>query len=156
MLSYARPLLPFSSLCFSSFPLFLFPSAMSSAPSATAGKPIKCLAAIAWAPKQPLSIEEVEVAPPKKGEVRVKVLYTGVCHTDAYTLGGHDAEGVFPSILGHEGGAIVESVGEGVTSVKEGDFVIPLYIPECRECKFCTSGKVSAARPHSSARVLPM
>jgi len=116
---------------------------MSSAASSTAGKPIKCLAAVAWSAKAPLSVEEVEVAPPQKGEVRIKVLYTGVCHTDAYTLGGHDAEGVFPSILGHEGGGIVESVGEGVTSVKEGDYVIPLYVPECRECKFCQSGKTN-------------
>lgn len=85
-----------------------------SAPS-TAGQTIKCLAAIAWEAKAPLSVEEVEVAPPQKGEVRIKVLYTGVCHTDAFTLSGGDPEGVFPSIFGHEGGGIVESVGEGVT-----------------------------------------
>ncbi|KNE55123.1 alcohol dehydrogenase class-3, partial [Allomyces macrogynus ATCC 38327] len=88
-------------------------------------------------------IEDVEVAPPKKGEVRIKIVATGVCHTDAYTLSGQDPEGVFPSILGHEGGGIVESVGEGVTSVQPGDFVVPLYIPECRTCKFCTSGKTN-------------
>jgi len=111
--------------------------------SSTAGQPIKCLAAIAWEANKPLSVEEVEVAPPQKGEVRIKILHTGVCHTDAYTLGGHDPEGVFPSILGHEGGGIVESVGEGVTSVAPGDHVIPLYIPECRECKFCKSGKTN-------------
>ncbi|KAJ1565474.1 NAD/NADP dependent alcohol dehydrogenase, partial [Cladochytrium tenue] len=92
-----------------------------------AGKPIKCRAAVAWGPKEPLSIEEVEVAPPKKGEVRIKLTATAVCHTDAYTLSGLDSEGVFPVILGHEGGGIVESVGEGVTSVQPGDHVIPLY-----------------------------
>ncbi|CAB4427803.1 unnamed protein product [Rhizophagus irregularis] len=88
----------------------------------TAGQVIKCKAAVAWSPTQPLSIEEVEVAPPKEGEVRVKILFTGVCHTDAFTLSGKDAEnGWFPIILGHEGGGIVESVGEGVTSIQPGD-----------------------------------
>ncbi|KAJ3023330.1 NAD/NADP dependent alcohol dehydrogenase [Thoreauomyces humboldtii] len=103
----------------------------------------RCKAAVAWEAGKPLSIEEVEVAPPKKGEVRVKVFATGVCHTDAYTLSGNDPEGLFPVIFGHEGGAIVESIGEGVTSVAVGDHVIPLYIPECRECKFCKSGKTN-------------
>lgn len=104
---------------------------------------IKCKAAIAWGPSQPLSIEEVEVMPPQAGEVRVRIVATGVCHTDAFTLSGEDPEGVFPCILGHEGGGIVESVGEGVTSVKVGDHVIPLYTPECGECKFCKSGKTN-------------
>merc|ERR1712087_717775 len=104
---------------------------------------ITCKAAIAWGPKKPLSIETVEVAPPKAGEVRIKVLHCGVCHTDAYTLSGADPEGIFPVILGHEGGAIVESIGEGVTSVAVGDHVIPLYVPECKECKFCKSGKTN-------------
>lgn len=104
---------------------------------------IKCKAAVAWKAGAPLSIEEVEVHPPKKGEVRVKIMATGVCHTDAFTLSGDDPEGVFPSILGHEGGGIVESVGEGVTSLKPGDHVIPLYTAECGECKFCTSGKTN-------------
>ncbi|MFM5156187.1 S-(hydroxymethyl)glutathione dehydrogenase/class III alcohol dehydrogenase [Aeromonas veronii] len=104
---------------------------------------IKCKAAIAWGPGQPLSIEEVEVMPPQTGEVRVRIVATGVCHTDAFTLSGEDPEGVFPCILGHEGGGIVESVGEGVTSVKVGDHVIPLYTPECGECKFCKSGKTN-------------
>ncbi|MGL4922737.1 S-(hydroxymethyl)glutathione dehydrogenase/class III alcohol dehydrogenase [Aeromonas sp. 30P] len=104
---------------------------------------IKCKAAIAWGPGQPLSIEEVEVMPPQAGEVRVRIVATGVCHTDAFTLSGEDPEGVFPCILGHEGGGIVESVGEGVTSVKMGDHVIPLYTPECGECKFCKSGKTN-------------
>ncbi|MFQ1998855.1 S-(hydroxymethyl)glutathione dehydrogenase/class III alcohol dehydrogenase [Aeromonas veronii] len=106
-------------------------------------KSIKCKAAIAWGPGQPLSIEEVEVMPPQAGEVRVRIVATGVCHTDAFTLSGEDPEGVFPCILGHEGGGIVESVGEGVTSVKVGDHVIPLYTPECGECKFCKSGKTN-------------
>ncbi|WP_429110153.1 S-(hydroxymethyl)glutathione dehydrogenase/class III alcohol dehydrogenase [Aeromonas media] len=104
---------------------------------------IKCKAAIAWGPGQPLSIEEVEVMPPQAGEVRVRIVASGVCHTDAFTLSGEDPEGVFPCILGHEGGGIVESVGEGVTSVKVGDHVIPLYTPECGECKFCKSGKTN-------------
>ncbi|HHQ4522808.1 TPA: S-(hydroxymethyl)glutathione dehydrogenase/class III alcohol dehydrogenase [Aeromonas veronii] len=104
---------------------------------------IKCKAAIAWGPGQSLSIEEVEVMPPQAGEVRVRIVATGVCHTDAFTLSGEDPEGVFPCILGHEGGGIVESVGEGVTSVKVGDHVIPLYTPECGECKFCKSGKTN-------------
>jgi len=98
---------------------------------------IICKAAVAHAAGQPLVIEDIVVDPPKAGEVRVKIIATGVCHTDAYTLSGKDAEGAFPVILGHEGGGIVESIGEGVTSVAVGDHVIPLYIPECRECKFC-------------------
>ena len=104
---------------------------------------IKSRAAVAWGPGQPLSIEEVDVMPPKAGEVRIRVIASGVCHTDAFTLSGDDPEGVFPAILGHEGGGIVESVGEGVTSVAVGDHVIPLYTPECGECKFCKSGKTN-------------
>lgn len=104
---------------------------------------IKCRAAVAWAAGKPLSIEEIEVMPPKAGEVRVRIVATGVCHTDAFTLSGDDPEGVFPAILGHEGGGIVESVGAGVTSVAVGDHVIPLYTAECGECKFCKSGKTN-------------
>jgi S-(hydroxymethyl)glutathione dehydrogenase/alcohol dehydrogenase len=104
---------------------------------------IKSKAAIAWGPKQALSIEEVDVMLPRKGEVLVKVVASGVCHTDAFTLSGEDPEGIFPVILGHEGGGIVEQIGEGVTSVSVGDHVIPLYTPECRECKFCLSGKTN-------------
>lgn len=104
---------------------------------------IRCKAAVAWKAGAPLSIEDVDVAPPQKGEVRIRLLATGVCHTDAFTLSGEDPEGVFPAILGHEGGGIVESLGEGVTSVVVGDHVIPLYTPECGECKFCTSGKTN-------------
>jgi len=104
---------------------------------------IKSKAAVAWGPKQPLSIEEVDVMLPRKGEVLIKVVASGVCHTDAFTLSGDDPEGIFPVILGHEGGGIVEQVGEGVTSVKVGDHVIPLYTPECGTCKFCLSGKTN-------------
>ncbi len=104
---------------------------------------IKSKAAIAWGPNQPLSIEEIDVMLPKAGEVLVRIVATGVCHTDAFTLSGDDPEGIFPAILGHEGGGIVEQVGAGVTSVKVGDHVIPLYTPECGECKFCTSGKTN-------------
>ncbi len=104
---------------------------------------IKSRAAIAWGPNQPLSIEEVDVLSPQAGEVRVRIIATGVCHTDAFTLSGDDPEGIFPVILGHEGGGVVESVGEGVTSVQVGDHVIPLYTPECGECKFCLSGKTN-------------
>ena len=85
-------------------------------------QPIQCRAAMAWSAKQPLSLETVEVAPPQPGEVRIKIVATGVCHTDAYTLDGLDPEGLFPCILGHEGGGVVESVGEGVTSVAPGIF----------------------------------
>lgn len=104
---------------------------------------IRCRAAVAWAAGEPLKIEQVDVAPPKAGEVRIKVIASGVCHTDAFTLSGEDPEGIFPAILGHEGGGIVESVGEGVTSLSVGDHVIPLYTPECGECKFCLSGKTN-------------
>ena len=104
---------------------------------------IKSRAAVAFAPNEPLQIVEVDVAPPQAGEVLVRIVASGVCHTDAYTLSGQDSEGVFPCILGHEGGGIVEAVGEGVTSVKVGDHVIPLYTAECRQCKFCTSGKTN-------------
>jgi S-(hydroxymethyl)glutathione dehydrogenase/alcohol dehydrogenase len=104
---------------------------------------MKSRAAVAWEAGQPLSIEEVDLAGPKDGEVLVRIVATGVCHTDAYTLSGADPEGAFPSILGHEGGGIVEEVGPGVKSVKVGDHVIPLYTPECGECKFCKSGKTN-------------
>ncbi|PNH90434.1 S-(hydroxymethyl)glutathione dehydrogenase/class III alcohol dehydrogenase [Vibrio diazotrophicus] len=104
---------------------------------------IKSRAAVAWGPNQPLKIEEVDVMLPRKGEVLVRIVASGVCHTDAFTLSGEDPEGVFPSILGHEGGGIVEMVGEGVTSVEVGDHVIPLYTAECGECKFCKSGKTN-------------
>lgn len=109
----------------------------------TVGKPIQCRAAVAWAPKEALSIETIEVAPPKPGEVRIRVIATGVSSTDQYTLAGADPEGVFPAVLGHEGAGIVESVGEGVTSVKAGDHVIPLSTPQCKKCKFCRNPKTN-------------
>ncbi|GAA3539810.1 S-(hydroxymethyl)glutathione dehydrogenase/class III alcohol dehydrogenase [Zobellella aerophila] len=104
---------------------------------------IKTRAAVAWEAGKPLSIEEVDLMPPQKGEVLVRIVATGVCHTDAFTLSGDDPEGIFPAILGHEGGGIVEAVGEGVTSLAVGDHVIPLYTAECGECKFCKSGKTN-------------
>jgi S-(hydroxymethyl)glutathione dehydrogenase/alcohol dehydrogenase len=104
---------------------------------------MKSRAAVAWEAGKPLSIEQVDVAAPKAGEVLVRIVATGVCHTDAFTLSGADPEGMFPVILGHEGGGIVEEVGEGVTSLHVGDHVIPLYTPECGECKFCLSGKTN-------------
>ena len=100
-------------------------------------------AALAWEAGKPLEIETIDVGGPKEGEVLVRIVATGVCHTDAFTLSGEDPEGLFPSILGHEGGGIVEDVGPGVTSVKPGDHVIPLYTAECRACRFCTSGKTN-------------
>jgi S-(hydroxymethyl)glutathione dehydrogenase/alcohol dehydrogenase len=104
---------------------------------------MKSRAAVAWEAGKPLSIEEVDLEGPKAGEVLIRLVATGVCHTDAYTLSGADPEGAFPSILGHEGGGIVEEVGAGVKSVSVGDHVIPLYTPECGECKFCKSGKTN-------------
>jgi len=104
---------------------------------------IKTRAAVAWKAGQPLVIEQVDLQPPQPGEVLVQLVATGVCHTDAYTLSGADPEGLFPSILGHEGGGVVVEVGSGVTSVRPGDHVIPLYTPECGECKFCRSGKTN-------------
>ncbi len=106
-------------------------------------KVISCKAAVAWEKGAPLKIETIQVQPPRKGEVRIKLNATGLCPTAAYTPGGHDPEGVFPVVLGHEGAGVVESVGEGVTSVSVGDHVIPLYIPQCRECKFCKSPKTN-------------
>jgi S-(hydroxymethyl)glutathione dehydrogenase / alcohol dehydrogenase len=104
---------------------------------------MKSKAAVALGAGKPLVIEEVQVDGPKAGEVLVKIVATGVCHTDAFTLSGKDPEGMFPVILGHEGGGIVQEVGLGVTSVKAGDHVIPLYTPECGECRFCRSGKTN-------------
>jgi len=104
---------------------------------------MKTRAAVAVEAGKPLVIEEVDLAAPKAGEVLVRIVATGVCHTDAFTLSGADPEGLFPAILGHEGGGIVEEVGPGVTSVKPGDHVIPLYTPECGKCKFCTSGRTN-------------
>ncbi len=104
---------------------------------------MKVKAAIATEPGKPLIIENVDLEGPKDTEVLVEIKATGVCHTDAFTLSGEDPEGIFPSILGHEGAGIVVDVGSEVKSVKKGDQVIPLYTPECRQCKFCLSGKTN-------------
>jgi S-(hydroxymethyl)glutathione dehydrogenase/alcohol dehydrogenase len=104
---------------------------------------MKTRAAIAFAAKTPLEIAEVDLEGPRAGEVLVEVKATGICHTDEYTLSGADAEGLFPSILGHEGAGVVLDVGPGVTSLAPGDHVIPLYTPECRQCKFCLSRKTN-------------
>ncbi len=104
---------------------------------------MKVRAAIAVEPGKPLVIDEIDLEGPRAGECLVRLVATGVCHTDAFTLSGEDPEGLFPAILGHEGGGIVEEVGPGVTSLAPGDHVIPLYIPECRQCKFCLSGKTN-------------
>ncbi len=104
---------------------------------------MKARAAVAWEAGKPLSVEEIDVQGPKAGEVLLRVVASGVCHTDAFTLSGEDPEGIFPAILGHEGGAVVEEVGAGVSSVAIGDHVIPLYTPECGECEFCKSGKTN-------------
>ncbi|KAF0690383.1 Aste57867_18218 [Aphanomyces stellatus] len=109
----------------------------------SAPQPITCKAAVCWAPKQDFVIEEVIVGPPAEGEVRIKILATGVCHTDEYTRSGQDPEGLFPCIMGHEGAGVVESVGPNVTSVQVGDHVIPCYTPQCRNCKFCKSNKTN-------------
>jgi S-(hydroxymethyl)glutathione dehydrogenase/alcohol dehydrogenase len=104
---------------------------------------MKIKAAVAWGPGQPLKIEEIDLEGPKAGEVLIKVIASGVCHTDAFTLSGDDPEGIFPVVLGHEGGGIVTEIGEGVTTLAVGDHVIPLYTPECGECRFCKSGKTN-------------
>ena len=121
------------------------PSSLLQEFKSTHGKPITCKAAVAWEAKKPLDVTDIQVAPPKAGEVRVKVIANALCHTDIYTLDGHDPEGLFPSVLGHEAAAIVESIGEGVTSVDVGDVVIPCYTPECKEhdCIFCQSPKTN-------------
>ena len=104
---------------------------------------MKTKAAVAWEADRPLEVEEIELAGPKEGEALVRIVASGVCHTDAFTLSGADPEGLFPTVLGHEGGGVVEEVGPGVTSLKVGDHVIPLYVPECKTCNFCTSGKTN-------------
>lgn len=119
---------------------------------------MKSRAAVAFKAGEPLQIVEIDVAPPKKGEVLIKITDTGVCHTDAFTLSGEDPEGLFPVVLGHEGAGIVVEVGEGVTSVKPGDHVIPLYTAECGECLFCKSGKTNlcvAVRATQGKGVMP-
>jgi len=115
-------------------------------------------AAVAWKANKPLTIETIDIQGPKAGEVLVEIMATGVCHTDAYTLSGLDAEGKFPAVLGHEGAGIVREVGAGVTSVKVGDHVIPLYTPECRNCKTCLSQRsnlCTAIRQTQGQGVMP-
>ncbi|ATJ81768.1 S-(hydroxymethyl)glutathione dehydrogenase/class III alcohol dehydrogenase [Halomonas beimenensis] len=119
---------------------------------------MKSRAAVALEAGKPLELAEIDVQGPKAGEVLVRVKATSVCHTDAYTLSGADPEGLFPSVLGHEGAGIVEEVGEGVTSVRPGDHVIPLYTAECGKCKFCLSGKTNlcqAVRATQGQGVMP-
>jgi len=115
-------------------------------------------AAVAYEPGKPLTIETVQLEGPKTGEVLVEIKATGICHTDAYTLSGKDPEGLFPAILGHEGAGVVVEVGDGVTSVKPGDHVIPLYTPECRNCAYCLSFKTNlcqAIRATQGRGVMP-
>ncbi|HAU21472.1 MAG TPA: S-(hydroxymethyl)glutathione dehydrogenase/class III alcohol dehydrogenase [Erythrobacter sp.] len=119
---------------------------------------MKTRAAVAFEAKKPLEIVEVDLEGPKEGEVLVEIMATGICHTDAYTLDGFDSEGIFPSILGHEGAGIVREIGAGVTSVQPDDHVIPAYIPECRQCKSCLSQKTNlctAIRDTQGKGVMP-
>ncbi len=119
---------------------------------------MKTRAAVAFEAKKPLEVVEVDLEGPKEGEVLVEIMATGICHTDAYTLDGFDSEGLFPSILGHEGAGVVREIGKGVTSVAVGDHVIPLYTPECRKCKSCLSGKTNlctAIRATQGKGVMP-
>ena len=115
-------------------------------------------AAVAWKAGEPLTIETIKLEGPKAGEVLVEIMATGVCHTDAYTLSGADPEGLFPAILGHEGAGIVREVGPGVTTLKPGAHVIPLYTPECRNCKTCLSRRsnlCTAIRATQGKGVMP-
>lgn len=119
---------------------------------------MKTRAAVAWKADQPLTIEQVDLEGPKSGEVLVEIKATGICHTDYYTLSGADPEGLFPAILGHEGAGVVVDVGPSVKSLHKGDHVIPLYTPECRECKFCLSQKTNlcqAIRSTQGRGVMP-
>ncbi len=119
---------------------------------------MKTKAAVAHKAGAPLSVEEIDIDGPREGEVLIEVKATGVCHTDAYTLSGADPEGLFPAVLGHEGAGVVVEVGPGVTSLAVGDHVIPLYVPECRQCSYCTSGKTNlcqAIRSTQGAGLMP-
>ena len=119
---------------------------------------MKTRAAVAWKAGEPLSIETIEIDGPKAGEALVEIKATGICHTDAYTLSGADPEGLFPAVLGHEGAGIVREVGPEVSSVRPGDHVIPLYTPECRQCKTCLSRRsnlCTAIRATQGKGVMP-
>src|SRR6195952_4648250 len=109
----------------------------------TGDSPMKTRAAVAWKAGAPLSIETVDLEGPKAGEVLVEIKATGICHTDQFTLSGADPEGLFPALLGHAGAGVVVEVGPGVTTLRRDDHVIPLYTPECRQCKFCLSRKTN-------------
>src|SRR5881398_3966008 len=122
------------------------------------GLPMKTRAAVAYAAGQPLTIETVQLDGPRAGEVLVEIRATGICHTDEFTRSGADPEGLFPVILGHEGAGVVVDVGPGVTSLKKGDHVIPLYTPECRQCPSCLSRKTNlctAIRATQGKGVMP-
>jgi S-(hydroxymethyl)glutathione dehydrogenase/alcohol dehydrogenase len=119
---------------------------------------VEARAAVAHKAGAPLTVETVQLDGPKPGEVLVEIKATGICHTDAFTLSGADPEGLFPAILGHEGAGVVIDVGQGVTSLKKGDHVIPLYTPECRQCEYCLSGKTNlcvAIRATQGQGVMP-
>jgi len=134
------------------------PRTWKAALNSTTRREMQTRAAVAWEAGKPLSIETIDVEGPRAGEVLVEVMATGVCHTDAYTLSGLDSEGKFPAILGHEGAGIVREVGPGVTTVKPGDHVIPLYTPECRQCKSCLSRRTNlctAIRATQGQGVMP-
>src|SRR3978361_2425580 len=113
---------------------------------------MKTRAAVAFEAKKPLEIVELDLDGPRAGEVLVEIKATGICHTDYYTLSGADPEGLFPCVLGHEGAGIVVDTGPGVTTLKKGDHVIPLYTPECRHCKFCLSRKTNLCQPISTTQ----
>ena len=115
---------------------------------------MKTKAAVAWKAGQPLTIEELDLAGPRFGEVLVEIKATGICHTDYYTLSGADPEGIFPAVLGHEGAGVVVDVGEGVQTLRKDDHVIPLYTPECRQCKFCLSRKTNLCQSIRSTQGL--
>ena len=112
-------------------------------------------AAVAFKAGEPLSIETVQLDGPREGEVLVEIRATGICHTDEFTRSGDDPEGLFPAILGHEGAGVVVDIGPGVSSVKKGDHVIPLYTPECRQCDYCTSGQFAREITGATDLVLP-
>src|SRR5213076_1418631 len=119
------------------------PAALIAKTGISGGSPMQTRAAVAWKAGAPLTIETVDLAGPKAGEVLVEIKATGICHTDEFTRSGGDPEGLFPAILGHEGAGVVVDIGAGVTSVKKGDHVIPLYPPECGQCKSCLSRKTN-------------
>merc|ERR1712013_375486 len=121
---------------------------------ATEGKTITCKAAVAWEAKASLDVTDIQIDPPKAGEVRVKIISNALCHTDIYTLDGHDPEGLFPCVLGHEAAAVVESIGDGVTSVVPGDVVIPCYTPECKKFFPGYLGSLDAGKAYDATELV--